>query len=51
MGDLNYLFAAFSLIWVGVLVYLIRLASLRKLLEGRIETLQDWVESREITHD
>jgi CcmD family protein len=50
MGDLNYLFAAFALMWAGAMGYLIRLASLRKRLEGRIETLQERVESGDLRH-
>jgi len=44
MSDLFYLFAAFAVIWAGVLGYLIRLAGLRKQLEEKIDRLQDRME-------
>jgi len=50
MNDLNYLFVAFALLWTGVLGYLIRLATLRRQLESRIETLQEKVQSRDLPH-
>jgi len=46
MSDLNYLFVAFALLWAGVLGYLVRLATLRRQLEGRIEALGERCESR-----
>jgi len=50
MNELIYLFAAFALIWTGVLVYLIRLANLRKQLEERIESLENRLEKDEPYH-
>jgi CcmD family protein len=44
MSDLFYLFAAFAVLWIGVLGYLIRLAGLRKQLEEKIDRLQDRME-------
>ena len=44
MSDLTYLFAAFSIIWAGVVIYLIRLAGLRKRLDERLEALEGRLE-------
>jgi CcmD family protein len=44
MSDLTYLFSAFALLWAGILVYVLRLASLRRSLEKRIGSLQDRLE-------
>ena len=44
MTDLAFLFAAFALVWAGVLAYLLRLVSLRRDLEKRIDKLQDRLE-------
>ena len=41
MKNLGYLFAAFALIWAGVLLYLVRLSSLRKHLEQRISRVEE----------
>ncbi len=51
MSNLSYLFVAFALIWVGVLAYMIRLSSLRKQLEERIDSLQDRLEKKELHND
>ncbi len=50
MNDLTYLFVAYAFVWTGVLVYLIRLAGLRKQLEDRVDRLWQRLESRE-PHD
>lgn len=46
MNNLTYLFAAYAIIWAGVLAYLIRLAGLRRRLEDRVDRLWQRVESR-----
>jgi len=51
MSDLTFLFAAFAVIWAGVLAYLIRLAGLRKQLEEKIHSLQDRLEKAELHND
>lgn len=47
MSDLTYLFIAFALIWTGAFGYFIRLTSLRKQLEGRIDRLEERTATRE----
>ena len=51
MNNLTYLFLAFAFIWTGVLAYLIRLSSLRKQLEERINRLQDRLEKKELHNE
>ena len=51
MSGLTYLFVAFALIWTGVLGYLVRLASLRKQLEAKMDRLQDRLKNRELHND
>lgn len=41
MNDLIYLFAALAFVWAGVLVYLFRMAALRKGLQRRIDSIQE----------
>lgn len=41
MNDMAYLFAAFAVIWTGVLLYMVRLSTLRKRLEERIHRLEE----------
>ena len=51
MSNLTYLFVAFAFIWTGVLVYLIRLAGLRRQLEARIDRLQERLENEDLHND
>jgi CcmD family protein len=41
MKDLVYLFAAFAVIWGGVLIYVIRLGALNRSLEMRLVKLEN----------
>lgn len=50
MKDLTYLFLAFAFIWAGVLVYLVRLAGLRRQLEERVNRIQELLKSKGL-HD
>ncbi len=50
MKNLTYLFAAFSLIWAGVFLYLVRLSSLRKHLEQRISRVEERLGDEGPTH-
>lgn len=40
MNDMIYLFVAFIIIWGGVLAYVIRLGSMKRSLEARLERLE-----------
>ena len=51
MSNLTYLFVAFAFIWTGVLVYLIRLAGLRRQLEARIDRLQERLKNEDLHND
>lgn len=44
MSDMIYVFAAFSLLWTGALLYVLRLSFLRKQLEERIDRLDTYIE-------
>ena len=48
MNNIIYLFVAFALIWAGTLVYLYRLAALRKRLEKRVSRLETAGTAREL---
>jgi len=48
MNDLTYLFAAFAVIWTGVLGYLIRLSGLRRHLEKRVDMLEERAVNRDL---
>jgi len=40
MNDLVYLFAGFAIAWGGILVYVIRLGSMKRALEIRLKELE-----------
>jgi CcmD family protein len=46
MTDMFYLFTAYALVWAGVLIYMIRLTSLRRQLEERIKGIEDRLEDK-----
>ena len=41
MNNLYYLFIAYTLIWAGAMTYLLRLSSLRRDLERRLERVEE----------
>ena len=48
MGGSTCLFIAFTLIWTGVLVYLIIITGLGKQLEERIDKLSEPIENKQL---
>ena len=50
MNNLTFLFAALAVLWTGVLGYVLRLSSLRRRLEERIDMLEERVVDRDL-HD
>ena len=48
MGNLTYLFAAFAVIWVAVLVYSLSISSRQKSVEREIEMLKSVLAEKEM---
>ena len=47
MNSMVYLFMALTVIWAGVLGYILRLGGLRKQLEEKVERINDRLERNE----
>jgi CcmD family protein len=41
MKNLHYLFIAYTLVWAGAMIYLLRLSSLRRDLERRLARVEE----------